>query len=141
METFKFKYQHKADTKSRYSRLEGRTDLLPETLTITPEDCTPRTNSGIRNILKKVGNFVGEFRKNDISPYKISPQRPRITGTLFEAKAIFGYSDLGFANEKNQFQRGADLIVFHSPQNGVFEIEVFKNGWSNHRTILQELAR
>ena len=141
METYCFKFCHKHGTKSRYSRIEGEVNLLPEILTISSEDVTPRASAGIRNVLKKVGNFVGEFRKNDNSPYKLSPSRPRITGTLFESKGIFGFSDLGFANEKNQFQRGADLIIFHKPIGGIFEVEVYKNGWHLRESILQNFAK
>jgi hypothetical protein len=140
MEKIIFKFQKKTETKSRFKKIEG-SDILPETLTISNEDVTPRQDAGIRNVLQKVGNFVGEFRKSDISPYKISPIRPRITGTLFDSKGIFGYSDLGFANEKNQFQRGKDLIVFLKPQNDIFEIWVFKNGWILKDQILQNIAR
>jgi hypothetical protein len=141
METYNFKYRHKSGTKSRYERIEGLLSILPQTLSIDTQDLSPSQNEGIRNILKKTGSFVGEFRKDEISPLKISPIRPRCRGTLFKSNnlKIFGFSDLAFANEKNEWQRGTSLIVFKYPKNGIYDIIIFKGGWENRESILKNL--
>lgn len=141
METYKFKYRFKSGTKSRFERIEGSPNILPKTLSIDTQDLSPCRNEGIRNVLEKTGSFVGEFCKNEISPLKISPIRPRCRGTLFKSNnsKIFGFSDLAFANEKNEWQRGTSLIIFKHSQNGIYEIFIFKGGWNNRELILKNL--
>lgn len=120
-------YELKPGTKSSFYQKEGRKDLLPERIGFSKDGFLKIANTGRAIVEKRVGQIVGTFKKNEISPYK--KYKPfSIFSTVWETiqfPSFVGYGDIGLTNEAGRTVSSKDLFILYSPSKEVLEIHLF----------------
>ena len=120
-------YELRQGTSSSFYQKDGKKELLPQRIGFSKNGFLQIASTGRAMVEKKVGQIVGTFKKNEISPYK--KHKPfSIFSTVWESNqypSFIGYGDIGLTNEKGKTISSKDLFILYSPCPDIIEIHLF----------------
>lgn len=120
-------YELKPGTASSFYQKEGQRNLLPERLGFSKNGFVEIDKTGRTRVEKQVGQIVGNFKKNEVSPYK--KHKPfSIFSTVWafcQFPSFVGYGDIGLSNEAGNTVSTKDLFILYSPCTEKIEVHLF----------------
>lgn len=123
-----FLYKLKPGTSSSFYLNEGSKNVLPERIGFSKNGFAQIQMKGRALIENKVGQFVGSFKRNEISPYK--QNKPyKLFSSIWEAKdfpCLLGYGDIGISNNSGRIASSKDLFVIYASGKDSLEIHLFR---------------